>query len=105
MTKKVSLAFRDAYQKANNAPTTDAFSAYAFDGWLVMVDAAKRAMAKAQPGTPQFREAFKDAMLDDQGESSAPTASTTSSPATCMGVDERARVLVKLEQGKWKLMQ
>ena len=47
-TKKVSLAFRDAYQKANNAPTTDAFSAYAFDGWLVMIDAAKRALAKAQ---------------------------------------------------------
>ena len=62
VTKKVSLAFRDAYQKANNAPTTDAFSAYAFDGWLVMVDAAKRALAKAQPGTAEFREAFKEAM-------------------------------------------
>ena len=52
VTKKVSLAFRDAYQKANNAPTTDAFSAYSFDGWLVLVDAAKRALTKAQPGTP-----------------------------------------------------
>jgi branched-chain amino acid transport system substrate-binding protein len=63
-TKKVSLAFREAYQKANNAPTTDAFSAYSFDGWLVLVDAAKRALAKAQPGTPEFRQAFKDAMVD-----------------------------------------
>src|SRR5215217_7762929 len=47
VTKKVSLAFRDAYQKANNAPTTDAFSAYSFDGWLVLADAAKRALTKA----------------------------------------------------------
>ena len=60
----MSLAFREAYQKANNAPTTDAFSAYAFDGWLVMIDAAKRALAKAQPGTAEFRAAFKDAMLE-----------------------------------------
>src|SRR6266704_1285063 len=63
VTKKVSLAFREVYQKTNNAPTTDGFSAYSFDAWLVLVDAAKRALAKAQPGTPQFREAFRDAML------------------------------------------
>src|SRR5216683_275599 len=38
-TKKVSLAYREVYQKANNAPTNDAFSGYAFDGWLVLLDA------------------------------------------------------------------
>jgi branched-chain amino acid transport system substrate-binding protein len=103
VTKKVSLAFRVAYQKANNAPTTDAFSAYAFDGWLVMVDAAKRALAKAQPGTAEFREAFKDAM-----ESTKEVIGTHGvynfKPGSTFGVDERARVLVKLEQGKWKLI-
>jgi len=39
-------AWPDAYQKANNAATTDAFSAYSFDSWLVLVDAAKRALAR-----------------------------------------------------------
>ena len=62
-TKKVSLAYREVYQKVNNAPTTDAFSAYSFDAWLVFLDAAKRALAKEEPGTLQFREAFRDAML------------------------------------------
>lgn len=104
VTKKVSLAFREAYQKANNAPTTDAFSAYAFDGWLVMIDAAKRAMAKAQPGTPQFREAFKNAMLETK-EIIGTHGVYNFKPGSVYGVDERARVLVKLEQGKWKLMQ
>jgi len=103
VTKKVSLAFRDAYQKANNAPTTDAFSAYAFDGWLVMIDAAKRALTKAKPGTPEFREAFKDAM-----ESTKEVIGTHGvynfKPGSYFGVDERARVLVKLEGGKWKLI-
>jgi branched-chain amino acid transport system substrate-binding protein len=103
VTKKVSLAFRDAYQKANNAPTTDAFSAYAFDGWLVMVDAAKRALAKAQPGTPEFREAFKDAM-ETTKEVIGTHGVYNFKPGSYFGVDERARVLVKLEQGQWKLI-
>jgi branched-chain amino acid transport system substrate-binding protein len=104
VTKKVSLAFRDAYQKANNAPTTDAFSAYSFDGWLVLVDAAKRALAKAQPGTPEFRQAFKEAMVTTH-EVVGTHGVYNFKPDGYFGVDERARVLVKLEQGKWKLLQ
>src|SRR3954454_1605479 len=104
VTKKVSLAFRDAYQKANNAPTTDAFSAYSFDGWLVLVDAAKRALAKAQPGTAEFRQAFKEAMVTTSGVVGTHGVYNFK-PDGYFGVDERARVLVKLEQGKWKLLQ
>ena len=78
-TKKVSLAYRQIYLPANNAPTNDAFSAYAFDGWLVFLDAAKRALAKAQPGTPQFKEAFRDAMLETK-TLSALTPCTISNP-------------------------
>jgi branched-chain amino acid transport system substrate-binding protein len=104
VTKKVSLAFRDAYQKVNNTPTTDAFSAYSFDGWLVLVDAAKRALAKAQPGTPEFRQAFKEAMVTTN-EVVGTHGVYTFKPDSAFGVDERARVLVKLEQGKWKLLQ
>jgi branched-chain amino acid transport system substrate-binding protein len=104
VTKKVSLAFRDAYQKTNNAPTTDAFSAYSFDGWLVLVDAAKRALAKAQPGTPEFRQAFKEAMVTTH-EVVGTHGVYNYKPDSSFGVDERARVLVKLEQGKWKLLQ
>lgn len=103
VTKKVSLAFRDAYQKANNAPTTDAFSAYAFDGWLVMLDAAKRALAKAQPGTAEFRAAFNEAM-ETTKEVIGTHGVYNFKPGSYFGVDERARVLVKLEGGKWKLI-
>lgn len=102
-TKKVSLAFREAYQKANSAPTSDAFSAYAFDGWLVLIDAAKRAVQKAQPGTPQFHEAFKDAMLTTK-EVVGTHGVYNYKPGEFFGVDERARVLVQLDHGQWKLL-
>ena len=102
-TKKVSLAYREIYQKANNAPTSDAFSAYSFDAWLVLIDAAKRALAKAQPGTPEFREAFRDAMLSTK-EVVGTHGVYNFKPGSFFGVDDRARVLVQLENGKWKLM-
>src|SRR5262249_1141585 len=102
-TKKVSLAFREVYHKTNNAPTSDAFSAYSFDAWLVLLDAAKRASAKAQPGTEEFRAALKDAM-----ETTKEVAGTHGvynyKPGEYFGVDERARVLVQLQKGKWTLL-
>jgi branched-chain amino acid transport system substrate-binding protein len=102
-TKKVSLAYREVYQKVNNAPTTDAFSAYSFDAWLVFVDAAKRALAKAQPGTPQFREAFRDAMLSVK-EIVGTHGVYNFNAGSSFGVDERARVLVQLQKGAWTLI-
>ncbi len=39
------------------------FSAYSFDSWLVFLDAAKRAMATAKPGTPEFRTALRNAIF------------------------------------------
>jgi len=102
-TKKVSLAYREIYQKVNNAPTNDAFSAYSFDAWLVFLDAAKRTLEKPQPGTPQFREAFRDAMLATK-EIVGTHGVYNFNPGGSFGVDERARVLVQLQQGKWTLM-
>src|SRR6266511_360950 len=102
-TKKVSLAYREVYQKANNAPTTDAFSAYSFDAWLVFLDAAKRALEKAEPGTPQFREAFRDAMLSTK-EIVGAHGVYNFNASGFFGVDERARVLVQLQKGAWMLL-
>ncbi len=103
-TKKVSMMFRDVYQKANGVPTTDAFSAYSFDAWLVFVDAAKRALQKAQPGTPEFREALRDALLSTK-DVVGTHAVYNFHPGSFFGVDERAQVLVQLQKGQWKLLQ
>lgn len=101
--KKVGLEFRAAYLKANNAPTTDAFSAYSFDGWLVFVDAAKRALASTPPGTPAFREALRDAMFGTR-DLVGTHGVYSFGPNNNSGVDERARVIVTLEKGQWKLL-
>ena len=68
------------------------------------VPASKRALEKAQPGTPQFREAFRDAMLATK-EIVGTHGIYNFKPGGFFGVDERARVLVQLQKGKWMLMR
>jgi branched-chain amino acid transport system substrate-binding protein len=102
-TRKIALEFRQIFQKVNNAPSTDAFSAYSFDGYLVFADAATRAMAtKAEPGTAQFRVALRDAIMTTK-EVVGTHGVFNFKAGDLYGVDNRARVIVKLENGQWKL--
>jgi branched-chain amino acid transport system substrate-binding protein len=70
---------------------------------LIFVDSAKRALAKAKPGTPEFRQAFRDAMV-----STTDLVGTHGiynfKPTERYGVDNRASVLVRLNKGEWKLV-
>ena len=100
-SKKISMDFRAAYQKANGMATTDGFSAYSFDAWLVFLDAAKRAMATAKPGTPEFRTALKNAIFTTK-DLVGTHAIYNFKPGESYGVDERSLVLVRLADGKWK---
>jgi branched-chain amino acid transport system substrate-binding protein len=100
-SKKISMSFREDYQKANGAPPTDGFSAYSFDSWLIFLDAAKRAMAKAKPGTPEFRTALREAIFTTK-ELVGTHAIYNFKPGESYGVDERSLVLVRLTNGQWK---
>ena len=102
-TKKISMEFRNIFQKVNGTPTTDAFSAYSFDGYLVFADAAGRAMKTAEPGTPAFRTALRDAIKSAK-EVVGVHGVYNFHKGDLYGVDERARVIVKLEKGHWKLV-
>ena len=103
-TKKIALDFRSVFQKVNSAPTTDAFSAYSFDAYLVFADAAARVLAKGggEPGTPAFRQALRDAVFATK-EVVGTHGVYNFKPGDLYGVDERARVIVKLDNGKWML--
>jgi branched-chain amino acid transport system substrate-binding protein len=104
-TKKISLEYQAAYQKANNEPARGAFGPYAFDGWLLVLDATKRALATgAHPGTPEFRTALRDALVTAK-DVVGTHGVYNFKPGYSFGVDKRALVLVKLVDGKWKLVQ
>jgi branched-chain amino acid transport system substrate-binding protein len=101
-TRKVSDEFRAAFLKVNGAPSTDAFSAYSFDGYLVFADAATRALAtKAEPGTPQFRAALRDAIASTK-EVVGTHGVYNFKAGNLYGVDDRARVIVRVDNGQWQ---
>lgn len=103
-TRKISMDFRSVYQRVHNAPTTDGFSAYAFDAWLVMLDAASRVTTKAEPGTAAYRAALKDAIFATK-ELAGTHGVFNFKPGSIYGMDERSRVIVKLDKGVWTLQQ
>ena len=100
--KKVALDFfaklSPAYPQVRNA-----FSGYSYDAFLLVQAAVTPAMAKAKAGTPQFRQALRDA-LEGSKEVVGTHGVLNFKPGTRYGADERARVMVKLERGQWKLL-
>lgn len=99
-SKKISLAFKEAHQKATGVPSNDGFSAYSFDAWLILADAAKRALQKAKPGTAEFRAALRDGIYSVK-ELVGTHGVFNFTDASPYGTDQRALVLVKLEKGAW----
>ena len=99
--KKVSMAFRNAYQKVYGALPSDAFSAYTYDAYLLLADAASR--TKGEPGTPQYRTALRDAIVSTK-ELVGTHGVYNFRPDSRYGSDQRAVVIVKMVKGQWKLV-
>ena len=100
--RRVATVFRSAYQRQYQALPNDAFAAYAFDAWLVFADAAARVKGKSEPGTSQFRAALYEALTQTH-ELVGTHGIYNFKPGERYGLDERSRVIIKLEKGQWKL--
>jgi len=99
--KKSALAYIAAYEGANGKGSVSTFGGHAWDAGLLMAAAVPVALKKAQPGTPEFRVALRDA-LEQVNELPGAHGIFTMSPTDHLGLDQRARVMVKIENGAWK---
>jgi branched-chain amino acid transport system substrate-binding protein len=99
--KKSAQAYVAAYEGANGKGSVSTFGAHAWDAGLLMSSAVPVALKKAQPGTPEFRSALRDA-LEATKEVAGAHGIFTMSPNDHLGLDQRARVMVKIENGTWK---
>ena len=103
-TKKVSLDFTKRYEAAFGAGTRNAFAGYAYDGMLLLDAAAPAALKAGRPGTPAFREAMR-ASLESVKNLVGTHGVYNMNAQTHNGLDERARVVVQVENGAWHLMK
>ena len=102
--KAVAADFVTRYETKFGAGSRNAFAGYSYDGFLLLNAAVPAAMAKAKPGTPEFRQALRDAL-----ESVKNVVGThgvyNMTPKDHTGLDTRARVLVHVDNGAWRLMK
>jgi len=101
--KPVALGYVQAYEAANGPGTVATFGAHAFDAGMMLQAAIPIALRSAKPGTPEFRAALRDA-LEGSKELVLTHGVSTMTPQDHNGFDQRARVMVTIEGGAWKLL-
>ncbi len=102
--RKSALEYVTKYEAAQGKGTVSTFGAHAWDAGLLLATAAPVALKKAQPGTKEFRAALRDAL---EGTTNLPAAHGVfnMSAKDHLGLDQRARVMVKVDGGTWKLVK
>jgi branched-chain amino acid transport system substrate-binding protein len=103
-SKNVALEYIARYESVNGVNSRSTFGAHAWDAMLLLRRAIPEALKKAQPGTPEFRKALREA-LESSTEVVATHGVFKMTPTDHQGLDDRARVLVKVENGDWKLVK
>jgi len=83
--------------------TRSTFGGHAWDAYLLLSQAIPQALKKAKPGTKEFRAALRDALENDRVV--ATHGVFAMSPGDHNGLDNRARVMLKIEDGKWVLLK
>ena len=104
LSKAPGLAFVKGYEDKNGIGTRTPFAAHAYDASLVLLKAVPIALNKAQPGTKEFRVALKQA-LEGIKELPAAQGVINYSASNHYGMDNRSRVLVTVQGGRWKLLR
>ena len=102
--KATGLAFIKRYEEEYGTGSRNAFAAYAWDAAAIIGAAVPTALKAAKPGTPAFRQALRDA-IENTHEVKGTHAVYNMSATDHNGVDKRARVLVRVENGEWKLIR
>jgi branched-chain amino acid transport system substrate-binding protein len=92
------------YEGAYGAGTRSQFGSTAWTALNWLQATVPQALKKSQPGTAEFRAALRDA-LEGMKEVVSPEGVFTMTPANHNGLDERGQVMVKIENGKWVLVQ
>lgn len=96
-----ALAYIEKYEAAHGKGSFSTFGAHAWDAGLLFSTAATEALKKAKPGTPEFRAALRDALEGVKNVAGAHGVFNMSAQDH-LGLDQRARVMVKIENGAWK---
>ncbi len=102
--KKTASEYVGKYEAVYGPGSVTAFGGYAWDAGLLLANAVPLALKQGQPGSKEFRTALRDA-LEATKELPGAHGVFNMSSGDHLGLDQRARVMVKVENGGWKLVR
>jgi branched-chain amino acid transport system substrate-binding protein len=97
-----AIEYVTKYEAAYGKDSVSTFGGHAWDAGQLMAAAVPVALKKAQPGTPEFRAALRDALENTKNVAGA-HGIFNMTPTDHLGLDQRARVVVKVVNNKWQL--
>jgi branched-chain amino acid transport system substrate-binding protein len=100
LTKKPGLALNAAYEAKYGPNTRSQFAGHSYDAFLVLERVIPVALKKAKPGTPEFREAIRQALLSER-DIAASQGVYNFTEKDRYGLDDRSRILLTVKNGKY----
>jgi branched-chain amino acid transport system substrate-binding protein len=103
-TKRPGLALVQAYEAKYGPNSRSQFAGHSYDAFLVLERVVPVALKTAKPGTPEFREAIRQALLTER-EIAASQGVYNFTEKDRYGLDERSRILLTVKDGKYVLVK
>src|ERR1700737_3903938 len=99
-TKKPGLALNSAYEAKYGPKSRSQFAGHAYDAFEVLKRVVPTALKTAKPGTPEFREAIRQAFLSER-EIAASQGVYNWTEKDRSGLDDRSRIILTGKGGKY----
>ena len=100
LTKKPGMALDKAYEAKYGPNSRSQFAGHSYDAFLVLGRVIPVALKTAKPGTPEFREAIRQALLTER-DIAASQGVYNFTDKDRYGLDDRSRILLTVKDGKY----
>ncbi len=100
LTKKPGLALNTAYEAKYGPNSRSQFAGHSYDAFEVLKRVIPVALKTAKPGTPEFREAIRQAFLTER-DIPASQGVYNFTEKDRYGLDDRSRIILTVKDGKY----
>src|SRR3954469_15517818 len=99
-TKKPGLALNSAYEAKYGPNSRSQFAGHSYDAFEILKRIIPAALKTARRGTPEFREAIRQALLSEK-DLAASQGVYNFTEKDRYGLDERSRIILTVKDGKY----
>ena len=99
--KKVAADYIVPYEAKYGKDSRTTFGGHAYDTYLLLAKAVPEALKKGKPGTKEFRAGLRDAL--ETSNVVGTHGVFVMGPQEHNGLDNRARVMIRIDNGRWML--